>query len=90
MKWQFLKLKTRKTLADAQAYENTKLVSAGLTPQERAEWNFKTAVGVAAELKSLKLPATYIESGSKSTNSGNLLESLIGAEIAKKMMVENK
>ena len=83
------KAKTRKTLAEAQAYENTKLVSAGLTPQERAEWDFKTAVGVAAELKSLKLPATYIESSGKS-NSGNLLESLIGAEIAKKMIVQNK
>ena len=66
------KAKTRKTLADAQAYENTKLVSAGLTPQERAEWNYKTAVGVASELKSLSLPSTYIESGNSSTNNGNL------------------
>jgi len=79
------KAKTRKTLADAQAYENQKLVSAGLTPQERAEWNFKTSVGVAAELKQLQLPSTYIESGS-SNNKGNLLESLIGAELAKKMI----
>ena len=84
------KAKTRKTLADAQAYENTKLVSAGLTPQERAEWNYKTAVGVASELKSLSLPSTYIESGSSSTNNGNLLEALIGAELAKKMVVTDK
>jgi len=80
------KAKTRKTLADAQAYENTKLVSAGLTPQERAEWNYKTAVGVASELKELSLPSTYIENGGKSNNNGNLLESLIGAELAKKMI----
>ena len=83
------KAKTRKTLADAQAYENTKLVSAGLTPQERAEWNYKTAVGVASELKELSLPTTYIESGGK-TNSSNLLESLIGADLAKKMVSSNK
>ena len=79
------KAKSKKVAADAQYYENAKLVSAGLTPQERAEWEYKTAVGVAKELKDLKLPATYIE-GSKSGNSGNLLQSLIGAELAKKMM----
>ncbi len=83
------KAKTRKTLADAQAYENTKLVSAGLTPQERAEWNYKTAVGVASELKELSLPTTYIESGN-GNNKGNLLQSLIGAELAKKMIVQQK
>ncbi|SEE29236.1 SPFH domain / Band 7 family protein [Tenacibaculum sp. MAR_2010_89] len=79
------KAKSKKVAADAQYYENAKLVSAGLTPQERAEWEYKTAVGVAKEIKDLKLPSTYIE-GSKNGNSGNLLQSLIGAELAKKMM----
>jgi hypothetical protein len=79
------KAKSKKVAADAQYYENAKLVSAGLTPQERAEWEYKTAVGVAQQLKDLRLPATYIESG-KNGNSGNLLESLIGAELAKKMI----
>ncbi len=79
------KAKSKKVAADAQYYENAKLVSAGLTPQERAEWEYKTAVGVAKEIKDLKLPSTYIE-GSKDGNSGNLLQSLIGAELAKKMM----
>lgn len=79
------KAKSKKVAADAQYYENAKLVSAGLTPQERAEWEYKTAVGVAQQIKDLKLPATYIE-GSKNGNSGNLLQSLIGAELAKKMM----
>ena len=83
------KAKSKKVAADAQYYENAKLVSAGLTPQERAEWNYKTAVDVASQIKDLRLPTTYIESGSKSGNSGNLLESLIGADLAKKMM-ENK
>jgi len=79
------KAKSKKVAAEAQYYENAKLVSAGLTPQERAEWNYKTAVGVAGELKMLQLPTTYIESGNKSGN-GNLLESLIGAELANKMI----
>ena len=34
-----LKSQSVKVLADAQAYKNSRLVSAGLTPQEKAEWN---------------------------------------------------
>ena len=83
------KAKSKKVAADAQYYENAKLVSAGLTPQERAEWEYKTAVGVAQELKDLRLPSTYIEGG-KNGNSGNLLQSLIGAELARKMMDKKK
>lgn len=83
------KAKSKKVAADAQYYENAKLVSAGLTPQERAEWNYKTAVGVAEQIKDLKLPQTYIESGKGANGSNNLLQSLIGADLAKKMM-ENK
>ncbi len=82
------KAKSKKVAADAQYYENAKLVSAGLTPQERAEWDYKTAVGVAQQIKDLQLPSTYIEGG-KNGNNSTLLESLIGADIAKKMM-ENK
>lgn len=79
-----LEAKATLTRERAQAEANRLKVSAGLTPQERAEWEFKTAVGVAAELKSLKLPETYIQ-GSGGSN-GNLLEQLIGAEMAKKML----
>ena len=83
------KAKSKKVAADAQYYENAKLVSAGLTPQERAEWEYKTAVGVAKQIKDLRLPSTYIEGG-KGNNNGNLLESLIGADLAKKMMEKKK
>ena len=55
---------SKKVSADAEAYQNQKLVSAGLTPQERAEWEYKTAVGVAKEIKELKLPSTYIQGSS--------------------------
>lgn len=84
------KAKSKKVAADAQYYENAKLVSAGLTPQEKAEWEYKTAVGVAQQLKDLRLPTTYIESGKNGSTNGNLLESLIGAELAKKMIEKKK
>ena len=79
------KAQSVRVAADAQAYENQRLVSAGLTPMQREEWKFKTAVGVAAELKNLKLPATYIGGGASSGSSG-LLEQLIGANLAKGML----
>ncbi len=82
------KAKSKKVAADAQYYENAKLVSAGLTPQERAEWEYKTAVGVAGQIKDLRLPSTYI-TGSKNGND-NLLNSLIGADLAKRMMTKKK
>ena len=80
------KAKSKKVAADAQYYENAKLVSAGLTPQEKAEWEYKKAVGVAEQLKSLKLPQTYISEGKSNNNEGNLLQSLIGANLANNMM----
>ena len=83
------KAKSKKVAADAQYYENAKLVSAGLTPQERAEWEYKTAVGVAQQIKDLSLPSTYI-TGSKDGNNNNLLQSLIGADLAKKIMSKEK
>ena len=86
---ELFKAKSKKVAADAQYYENAKLVSAGLTPQEKAEWEFKTAVGVAEQLKELKLPETYIEGG-KTGQTGNLLESLIGADLAKSMIQKKK
>lgn len=70
--------------AEAESYKNRNLVSAGLTPQERAEWDYKTAVGVAEQLKELKLPQVYI--GQDAKPGGTLLESLIGAEMAKQLL----
>lgn len=57
---ELFKAKSKKVAADAQYYENAKLVSAGLTPRERAEWQYKTAVHVAKQLKDLNLPDIYI------------------------------
>lgn len=77
---------SKKVAADAESYKNAKLVSAGLTPQERAEWEYKTSVHVARELKDLSLPEIFIEGSTGKTSDGNLLQSLIGADLAKKMM----
>lgn len=84
------KAQSKKVAADAIYYENAKRVQAGLTPQERAEWEYKTAVGVAGQLKDLKLPSTYF-SGSGGNNKGNgLLTDLIGANLASGMVNQNK
>lgn len=82
-----LEAQAKKVTADAEAYQNRQLVSAGLTPQERANIEMNTAIGVARELKELKLPTTYI-SGQQGKSSNGLLESLIGAELAKKMITK--
>ncbi|MCL3780381.1 hypothetical protein EMN47_08235 [Prolixibacteraceae bacterium JC049] len=78
-----LKSQQRKVAADAKAYENAKLVQAGLTPQERAEWEYKTSVGVATELAKIKFPETMIIADDK--KGGTPLESLIGAAMAKQL-----
>lgn len=82
-----LKSQQRKVAADAKAYENSRLVSAGLTPQERAEWEYKTTVGVAKEISNIKFPETMITGESKG---GTPLESLIGAAMAKQLLGSDK
>lgn len=81
-----LEAKAKEVRADAESYQNRKLVSAGLTPQERANIDKEIAIGVAAEISKLKLPEVYI-SGDKSNGSGSsILSDLLGAEFAKSMM----
>ncbi|HRH36877.1 MAG TPA: hypothetical protein PK760_00945, partial [Flavobacteriales bacterium] len=69
-----------KTDAEAQSYANSKLVSAGLTPQERAQFDKDTRIGVAAELSKITLPSTYI-AGANGNGQANLLESLLGVKL---------
>lgn len=49
--------RAKKIIAEgkAEAEANRLKVSAGLTPQEKAEWEYKTAVGVAREISSSKV-----------------------------------
>lgn len=75
-----------KVLADADAYKNSKLVSAGLTPQERAEWEFKTKVGIAAEYSKITFPLYMNINGGTGQQSQSPLEALIGTAMAKQLI----
>lgn len=74
-----LKAEAQKVAADAEAYQNSKLVSAGLTPQERAEWEYKTRVETAAKLAGpdgIVFP-TYYMTGGASGNSNDIMNMLL-------------
>ncbi len=51
------------TRGRAEAEANRLKVSAGLTPQERAEYKMKTAIGVAEKLSAVKFPGMMIIGG---------------------------
>lgn len=59
----------------------------GLSPQERAQLQKDIAIGVADRLSAMQLPLVYIDGG-QNGGKGNmgLIESLLGAEIAKSMI----
>lgn len=67
----------------AQAEANRLKVAAGLTPQERAEWEYKTKVGVAEALAGIGLPKVVMAGGAGG-NSGNSAMDAMGL----KMMVD--
>lgn len=72
--------------AEAQARKNRLLVQAGLTPQERAEWNYKTSVEVAKQMKDLKLPTVMANGGGEGSSSlEGLLKVVLGKELQEKM-----
>lgn len=77
------KIAIEKVKADAESYKNKKLVLAGLTPQEKAQIEKETAIGVAAELSQIQFPQTMIIGGSEGGSTP--LESLIGAAMAKQL-----
>jgi len=51
---------------EGEAERNRLKVKAGLTPQEEVEWNYKTSVGVAAELAKVNVPSIVVSGGSGS------------------------
>lgn len=54
---------------EGRAAANRALVAAGLTPAERAEWDYKTAVGVAQALAESKVSWSVMFGGGSSSNS---------------------
>jgi regulator of protease activity HflC (stomatin/prohibitin superfamily) len=79
----------------AEAEANRLKVAAGLTPQERAEWDYKTAVGIAEALANSKVQwvPQIMMSGGDSKGSGNSAMDAVGLsmmlEVVKKLN-ENK
>ena len=53
-----------KAEGEAEAYRQAKLVQAGLSPREKAEFDMKTKIGVAEALAGMKLP-TVVMSGNQ-------------------------
>ncbi len=70
-----------KTDADAQSYANARLVSAGLTPQEKAQFEKDTKIGVAEALSKIVLPSTYMVGGSNGAKDASMLESILGVKL---------
>ena len=52
----------------AEAAKNLALVKAGLTPQEKAEWDYKTKVDVAKELAKVQVPSMVIGGGANGSS----------------------
>ena len=71
-------------LANAEAYKNKMLVSAGLTPQERAYWNYRSDSITSANFSKMQPPNTVVMGGGK--GGGDLTNALIQAEMAKNLI----
>ena len=54
---------------EAEAEANRLKVAAGVTPQEKLEWEYKTKVGVAEALSKIELPRIIMSGGNGSGNS---------------------
>jgi hypothetical protein len=78
-----LKAKSVKVKAEALYYKNQKMVSAGLTPQQRLEGQIKMNSDKWKYIGGITFPSTYF--ASPGTKGGGMLESLIGANMAKGM-----
>jgi hypothetical protein len=76
-----LKAKATKISADAEAYKNTKLVLAGLTPLERARIDKETKVEVAREIGKMPVPQTIIIGGANTSATEALLQTKLIKDI---------
>ena len=76
-----LEAKKTRIDADAQAYANAKLVSAGLTPWDKADFEMKTKIGVADAMSKIALPATYFNGGGSTGKGNSMLESILGVKL---------
>ena len=75
-----LNAKKIRTEADAESYKNAKIVSAGLTPQEKAQFEMDTKIGIAEAMSKVQLPNTYI-SGGQNGNTNSLIDALLSTKL---------
>lgn len=80
-----IKAKRIRVAADADAYEISKKVSAGITPETRLKMELDAKVAVAAEIAKIKLPQTVIL-GNDGKGGDGLLSQLLGAKLAEGMI----
>jgi regulator of protease activity HflC (stomatin/prohibitin superfamily) len=88
---QAAELEAKKTRidADAEAYKNSKLVSAGLSPIDRAEYEMKTKIEVAKALSGITLPSTYM-AGQGGNGKESMLEAILGANLLQQFSTSPK
>jgi len=85
LKTQRLKSQTVKVKADAEAYEITKKVHAGITPERELEMRLDAQVKQMAELAKTKWPQYYFNSPGSTSKGGGPLESLIMGAMTKQI-----
>lgn len=83
-----LNAQKQKVTADAEAYEISKKVTAGITPEVKLQMELDRDVRVAAEIAKITFPETMIMGGN--SKGGTPLESLIGAAMAKQLQTTKK
>lgn len=83
-----LNAQKKKVTADAEAYEISKKVSAGITPEVKLQLELDRDIKVAAEIAKIQFPQTMIIGGDQK-GSSTPLESLIGAAMAKQLQTSN-
>lgn len=76
-----IEAKRIKELADAKAYENTKLVAAGLTPQERAKLELDKEIAKWDGISKIKFPEQYFGGVGSGNGGTGFLESIIGSRL---------
>lgn len=69
---------------EAEAAANRAKVAAGLTPQERAEWEYKTKVGVAEAVAKVQLPK-IVTSGGSSNNAMDMMSLKFATDLVEKL-----
>ena len=70
---------------EAEAAANRAKVAAGLTPQERAQWEYKTKVGVAEAIAKIQLPKIVSNGGQGSNSAMDMMSLKFATDLVDKL-----